>query len=371
MDKRNNLEDESVANFGQSALESLKEIAQNIRFGEEFSLHHTAGAVRDMSQPLVQNLLQLPVPLRDQYLNLQLRSFLYTLYFKGAIDLKHELTTTSDALMQQIPENDASEGPNQIFLSQLQDANGGKGYFDPGWEILRLESNGRLAVYKDQLTLHVLPDWHLPPLSQSADVGDTVAIRMPHNFIEPGFYVAIGNAGLSRLKSQDSDQLIEVYFNFSPEGAIAILKSLSQHFNQLEIPFLFKILYNPSFYKRWDSGILRLERSQYLAIAIHLKEIYTQQQSQFKDQVPLFTKRLAPGLGLAEVPIQTGSAEDFGRDRYQLVANGLLAARQEGDESVANRMNHILRQFSQQELNWQMPYLNSQSEDIYAAFGLK
>jgi hypothetical protein len=65
------------------------------------------------------------------------------------------------------------------FYNRLHQSNSGTGYFDPGWYVLREESDGSLAVTKGSLRLHIERDRHLQPAQQAAVVGDSVAIRMP------------------------------------------------------------------------------------------------------------------------------------------------------------------------------------------------
>jgi hypothetical protein len=53
-------------------------------------------------------------------------------------------------------------------------------------------------------------------------------------------------------------------------------------------------------------------------------------------------------------------------NRCQIVANGLLKAWLEGDNSPEARMNAIRGQFSDLGIDLEHPYLNANSEDIYA-----
>lgn len=131
------------------------------------------------------------------------------------------------------------------------------------------------------------------------------------------------------------------------------------------------MLYNPSDYGRYDSGVLYFEKSNYQAFRQILQTVYNENKSYFQAEVPLFTKLLAPGLALAEEPDRKFTIqESFGMNRCQIVANGLLEARQKGDESPENRLKSVFEQFSLLGIDWQRPYLNSNSEDIYAPLNL-
>lgn len=88
-------------------------------------------------------------------------------------------------------------------------------------------------------------------------------MKMPPNLLQNGFYMAVGNAGPqgrgSQRQSGDPDN-VRIYFHFSSAGAIAVMELLTQALNQLFVPFSFKVLYNPSDYKRYDSGVLYFDK---------------------------------------------------------------------------------------------------------------
>ena len=80
----------------------------------------------------------------------------------------------------------------------------------------------------------------------------------------------------------------------------------------------------------------------------------------------MFTKKLAPGLGLAEEPnLKFNEVESFGMNRCQIIANGLLEAQAQGNDSPEARLDSIVQQFSLVNLDWERAYLNGNSEDIY------
>ena len=77
-------------------------------------------------------------------------------------------------------------------------------------------------------------------------------------------------------------------------------------------------------------------------------------------------------MALAEEPNQKfTSSESFGMNRCQIVANGLLEAWYEGDNSPLARIKAISKQFSLLEIDLQRVYLNGDSEDIYTQLDQK
>ena len=144
------------------------------------------------------------------------------------------------------------------------------------------------------------------------------------------------------------------------------MRHLSQRLNTMQIPFTFRVLYTPSEYGRRDAGILHLQQRHYAWICPVLERIYTLTQIHFQASIPLLTKALAPGVGLAEEPVSARTdRQGFGLHRFQWIADGLLDAWKVGRETPAARLLAIQQQFMQQGLDWQSPYLNPQSRDCY------
>ena len=226
---------------------------------------------------------------------------------------------------------------------------------------MREETDGSLAVKKGSLTLHIQRHKHLQDCQQNAVVGNNVAIKMPKNLIQNGFYLAVSNT-----EPESHDNMVRVYFNFTPSGAIGVMHRLTQMLNDIPIFFHFKVLYNPAEYNRHDSGVLYIEKPNYEAVIKALESVYSENKSHFKSEIPLFTKQLAPGLGLAEEPdSKFAQQESFGMNRSQIVANGLLQAWLEGDNSPEARIKAIKEQFLHLGIDLECPYLNADSEDIY------
>lgn len=110
----------------------------------------------------VERFQQLPSDLKQKYLNLQLRSFLYGIYYNASLQSALAPNTNSDDLaLHQNLENNTYLGVDLAFYERLHDSNSGEGYFDSGWQVLREESDGSLAVNRGGLTLHIKRDRHL------------------------------------------------------------------------------------------------------------------------------------------------------------------------------------------------------------------
>jgi hypothetical protein len=171
----------------------------------------------------------------------------------------------------------------------------------------------------------------------------------------------VGNFGMP-----NSPMSIELYFNFTPDAAVAIAQTLTHELNKLSIPFQFAILHNPALFRCYDAGTLKLSQADYLAAQTVLAQIYRTHQADFSPDVPLFTKQLAPGLGIAEVPTTTPGS--FGMQRCELLATGLLAAMAQGQTLAADKLNTIRQQFATAGIDGLKPHLNPDALDCYKIY---
>lgn len=338
----------------------LQDLVSQIQI-RTFWLQHSGYSPPERPEGLDNRLQALPLPLQHQYLRTQWRNYLYDLYFSGELALVEENASLGSL---QTVENNAIQGLNLQFYQQIHQSNQGQGYFDLGWQVLRLEQDGTFAVQKEGLTMHIAPNVHLPPTVELPLIGEEVAVRLPSHRMDGDFYVAVGNAGLV----PEECPKIELCFNITPTGAIALMQALTQYLNAIQIPFSFKVLSNPDEYGRYDAGILQINRRDYSTIEHKLQQLYQEQHSQFHPPIPLFTKWLAPGLALAEEP--DNASEDFGLHRCQLVAEALLTIWKSAEDSPEARMEAIRQHFSKHELDLQRPYLNPGSEDIYSELSI-
>ncbi|BAZ42602.1 hypothetical protein NIES4101_85710 [Calothrix sp. NIES-4101] len=347
-------------------LDVLEDIISNLEIHPDFSIRHPNYKPLELPRDVVERFQKLPEQMQQKYMSLQLRSFLYGIYYNGYLQNILAPNADENRLLLDL-ENNTFLGVNLAFYQQLHESNSGEGYFDPGWAVIKEEEDGYLVVKKGALRLHIYPDKHLQSTQKSATVGEMVAIRLPKNVVQNGFYMAVGNAGIhSHNDLEEQEQLTRIYFNFTPTGAVEVMRGLTQQLNAIALPFTFKVLYNPGDYKRYDAGVLYFDKKNYPAVRKVLELVYQENKSHFVSEIPLFTKQLAPGLGLAEEPDQKfGTQESFGMNRCQIVANGLLESWYQGNNSTVGKMKAILGEFSKLGINIQQPYLNADSEEIY------
>jgi HopA1 effector protein family len=228
--------------------------------------------------------------------------------------------------------------------------------------VLKESADGLLAVQKDGLTMHVSRDRHLA--DPTVNLGDTVSVRLPNSQIEQGCYIAVGDRGPCPRRSER--HIINLYFNVTIEGILHAMQVLTATLNELGLPFSFSVPYDLETYQeRCDAGILSIDRQEYGTIQSSLAQFYQTHATQFRSTVPLFTKVLAPGLGLSEQPLNFFvENESFVMQRLQALAEGLIDAWRQDLKSPEDRKNCILKTFSQYQIDLNHPHLNPGSADV-------
>ncbi|MBK1988570.1 hypothetical protein A0J48_013655 [Sphaerospermopsis aphanizomenoides BCCUSP55] len=341
---------------------SLQDIVNQVEIVSHYCIKHPGYTTIELPESVIPRFEQLPLEMQEKHLKLQLRNFLYGTYYNVATKpIIYPDDKEKNRRVNQNLENNSLFGVDLEFYERLHTRNKSEGYWSHNWQVVREETDGTFAVHRNGLTLHVDPNLHLSPTNYEIKVGEFVSIKMPKNLVQNGFYMAVANAG-----SQNNPDITRIYFNLTPEGAAAVMESLTEQLNNISISFSFKALYNPSDYGRYDSAVLYFSKDKYEVVHPVLEKIYAENQSYFDEPVPLFTKILAPGLACAEEPNQKfGEQESFGTNRCQIVANGLIAAWQQGENTPEAKMAFIIREFASYNIQLQRPYLNAKSEDIY------
>ena len=351
--------------------QSLKYIVHNLHINsEKFSVICSDFTLETDSVKIVQ-LQNLSPEIQYHYLFSQFSDLLHSIYFDGSFVLEENQVIKTN---YQILEEAFSLEIDWEFYKKLDENNKGKGWFHPDFLVLKQESGGSVAAEFDRMILHFQPERHLPLAQQSVKINELVDCWLPSSFIDKYRYVANGDIIGDFPSAKISQPQLFIYFNFTPESAISIMKFVTAELNAMKVPFIFEVLHNPLNYKRYTSGILRFIRYDYKQMVLPvLQKIFTSHRAGFKSQVPLFTKMLASGIGLAEHPdrkLQFTNQERFGINRCKILANALLEAHQKGDESPESRIKYINQYFASLGINLERPYLNPGSEDIYTRLDL-
>jgi hypothetical protein len=252
---------------------------------------------------------------------------------------------------------------DRTLVAALSQANTGHGTWEPGWVVQGLPEEGRIPVRKEGLTLWVTSA-QVRSQHQGHRPGTRCRVRMGKELREmmPGYYFAIGD-GNERDERDEDELLVRLYWNVSPEGAVALIRALTSAWNRIRIPFRTKVINHQSGYPRADAGVAYLDKRYFPAARAELPVIYREMRPLLRPDVPRFTKRLAPGLGLAEDP---GHDESFGQHRCRVIAQALWLCFERGIAATDARVAEVAARFAELGLDPQRPYLRPGSIDDYA-----
>jgi hypothetical protein len=254
------------------------------------------------------------------------------------------------------------------FVASLSAANSGRGTWEPGWTIREVDEDGRIAAVKDDLTFWVMPAG-LRPIAGRIEAGASCRVWVAKEIrnLMPGFYVAIGNGEGDPEPAPSApadDPLVRYYWHLTPGTAAPFLAAATATLNALDVPFRVKVLSDPDAYRRADAGVLYLRRRYVGRIGDAVARIHGAVAGGLRPESPLFTKPLAPGLGLAED--EPEGRRSFGQHRCHLAATALWSAFHRGLADRDARAEEVATTFRRAGLDPARPYLEPRSRDDYA-----
>jgi HopA1 effector protein family len=349
---------------------SLHDIVNRVSIRNDFSIHHPDHKLFETPEKVVERLRQLSSTIQSGHLSQFLCNFFYGIYYNSSMKTALSIDSQREDLHRiQDLENSSYLGIDAEFYEQLHRNNAGHGYYDSNWLIVGKKGESVFLVQKDGLTLHADVENHIHPSNRAHGVGDIVSILMPKNLMQSGFYMAVCDKGTDHeILPRENQQTTRIYFNIDADGSPLLMNQITSELNQVSIGFTYKTLYNPSDYGRYDAGVLYIQKSDYPIVYPVLKRVRDRVRLNLNPEIPLFTKELAAGIGLAEEPAQLFSErESFGSHRCKILADGFLESWQSPDDSPQHRLDKILQNFLLMGIDLKKPYLNPDSEDIYTA----
>ncbi|HEY6236541.1 MAG TPA: T3SS effector HopA1 family protein [Candidatus Elarobacter sp.] len=146
-----------------------------------------------------------------------------------------------------------------------------------------------------------------------------------------GHYVLLGRAVHDALTGRQ----VRFYWNLAADAGPAFVHELSTRFERGHIPFQAKLPVVPQGFARIDTGVLYLSDDDVEVALDAVAGAYAALRGAMRPDVPLFTHEVAPGLGFAESP---PNGDSFGMHRCDLIAEGLVQARERGASDAAERL---------------------------------
>lgn len=249
------------------------------------------------------------------------------------------------------------------FVARLSDANSGKGCWENGWRVNAVDKDGITVVRRGLSVRARAQDCAVEKQPRSPDA--PASIRLPKEYLgmSPSFYMVLGDKALDH---DDEQSLLRIYWNMSAQGAVAFVRNASILLNATGLAFRLKVLSDPMLFTRCDAGVIYIRRGDYGAAARVFRLLYAEIREYLKPGTPVFTKRLAWGVALAEDP---GQGESFGQSRCRLLADALIRAYELGKKELDDKLGVISERFHDEGLDLQTPFLSAGSNDHYPTFG--
>jgi HopA1 effector protein family len=234
----------------------------------------------------------------------------------------------------------------------MSQANRGRGSWEPGWTVQRLDGTDAL-VTTPRLRVRVgLTDCHT--FDGPMRPGSVISLRLPNELpsLSPGFYTAVSDA-VTDLAGPD--ELVRVYWNVTRAGASTLVGALTSRLNADGAPFRLKVADHPHRLDRCDAAVLYLPANSLPALRETLREMAAGLTACLCPEIPAFTLELAPGVGLAE---DRRGAESFGARRCQLLADGIVRSHEQGIPAI----DAVAGRFAEAGVAIDAPYLEPSLE---------
>jgi hypothetical protein len=233
------------------------------------------------------------------------------------------------------------------YLRAVAAANQGRGNWEPGWELTRVDGVDTIVARKNGVEFRVTPA-DVQPSAGSLAPGTPCRVRVPHELrhLVPGFYMALGNAdpleGEYMSGNSTEASQFRLYWHLTAEGAAPFIAATTSALNAAGIPFQVKVLSDPGDYTRADAGVLYLSSGDAARAAAIVPTIHAAVAPWLRETVPLFVRQIAPGLGYAQSPPGPMS---FGQHRCRLIASALWDSFDRGGSDDDARIKSVADAF--------------------------
>ena len=268
---------------------------------------------------------------------------------------------------RRLEEEQAAQGaqqftPDPSFAQRLSASNRSQQRWEGGWIVYSLAANGSVSLHKGDRQRNAVPGEfiHYGVPGVPAQNGAMVSVYAPRESFtaQPGFYYIYGE---TLADVWDDHALVRFYFHSTSEGAPLLVEFLSTTLNRYQVPFRMKTLTEPSMYQRRDATVLYVARRHYGITARLVQDLPRDVAAALRPSVPLFSRPLRDGVGIAEDP---GTGESFGMHRCRMVAEGIVDAWMRSDQSVEGRRAAIAARFTANGCSLDFPHLSPGSVDF-------
>lgn len=258
----------------------------------------------------------------------------------------------------------SAPGPSDVDLSDLlREAHAGARRFEPGWTVNGVSSRGRIAVRREGrrrvlARVDVLPVIRpcLPPRP-----GDAVRVVARRDVLDDAsaFWFTYGG---DWDEERPPPALVRVYWNVRRPSAPALVGALTERLAVAGAPYSLKVAVEDRDAGRPDRAVLYLARDGFAAAAPALRQAHETLDGALLPHVPRLTRRLAPGLALADDP---ATGESFGQHRCRLLAAALRDGGGGSVEPEEERLAMLVAHLAAAGLDPARPYLRTGADEDY------
>jgi hypothetical protein len=249
------------------------------------------------------------------------------------------------------------------LVEAMSAANATRERWEYGWTVEQILAHGQIVARHGNQTRNVWPGQFISKDGPAAmlRVGAEISIfyARESRSLQGGFYYAFGEA------AEDYNpgfSLVRMYWNISAAGAPKFVKAVTARLNRFHVPFRLKCATARNQFDRTDVAVIYLSKQFFHIAAELMRDVHPQLVDFLEDDVPLFSKKLAKGLSVAEDP---GTGESFGQSRCHRLAQSIWDCYQSGDQSTDGRLKRFRTLLSQSGINPDHLHLNAGSLDWY------
>lgn len=245
------------------------------------------------------------------------------------------------------------------MLAQLAQANASRDGWDEGWSIVSRDAGGAAVLRSGARTRLVKADGFRAD-SADAEARAAIARRREDTTLQADYYYAYGESLGDRYEELVDARL---YVNLGADAAARWTALLTREFNAYQLPFALKVLRHAAGYERVDTCIVYVPR-RHVCFAASIAADIGRIEGGLRRATPLLTRRIGPGLALADNP---PGGTSFGLFRMRLVSEAIVATWRSGRTGVDARMRAITSAFRSAGLDLRRPWLNPGNVDYVFA----
>jgi hypothetical protein len=208
----------------------------------------------------------------------------------------------------------------------------------PGWRVVRAQRRV-LILEQSGLTVRATAS---DIAGGAPRAGELVEAYVPGALeaAQGGFVLLLGRRTLSEVSEDPVDR---IYWHVRASAAPPLASMLAGDLDGRDVPFRLKVLAAPGLFVRCDAAILHVPRRDRKAAVAIARDVRGRMRDGMVDATPVFTRRLAGGVALAEEP---PGGESFGMHRCALLADALLMAAERAVTDEEGRMAIVRERFA-------------------------